>query len=416
MIGSRRVVVTGLGVVSPVGNSVTGAWRNVAEGRSGIRPIEHFDCSGFPSRIAGTIRNFQPERRIDHKDLRKMDLFIQYALLAGLDAAEDAGLQITDENAARCGALVGSGIGGIGFLEAAYKTYLKTGTSRRISPFTGPGSNINMAAGHLSIRLGLKGPSYGLMAACSTSTHAIGLAARTIAWGEAEVMLAGGSEGACTPTSVGGFCAARALSQRNDEPERASRPWDRDRDGFVLSDGAAILVLEELEHARRRNARIYAELLGFGATSDAYHITSPREDGEGAVHAMGNALADARLDPGEIGYINAHGTATPVGDLAETVSVKRVFGNIADRVPCSSTKSVTGHLLGAAGAIEALITVLALHHQVVPPTINLDHPDQGCDLDYVPHVARQAKGLRYAMSNSFGFGGTNGSLVFGLMP
>ncbi|MGH8426653.1 MAG: beta-ketoacyl-ACP synthase II [Gammaproteobacteria bacterium] len=415
-MGPRRVVVTGLGVVSPIGTTVEETWRNAIEGHSGIGPLEHFDCSKFPTRIAGTIKNFEAERYVSLKDLRKMDPFIQYALAAGLDAFEDSALQVTEEDAPRFGALIGSGVGGLGLIETNYEIYRQTGSSRRMSPFTVPGSNISMAAGHLSIRLGLQGPSYGLMAACSTSTHAVGLAARTIVYGEADVMLAGGAESASTPTSVGGFCSARALSQRNDEPEKASRPWDRDRDGFVLSDGAAVLVLEEFEHAKRRGAKIYAELLGFGTASDAYHITTPREDGKGKTLAMGNALADAGINAEDIGYINAHGTSTQVGDFAETVAIKKTFGSAARLIPCSSTKSVTGHLLGASGGIEAMFTVLALHHQVLPPTINLDNPDEGCDLDYVPHTAREVKGVRYAMSNSFGFGGTNGSLVFGLLP
>ncbi|HEX5313356.1 MAG TPA: beta-ketoacyl-ACP synthase II, partial [Gammaproteobacteria bacterium] len=335
MLGSRRIVVTGLGTICPNGNRTAESWENVVAGRSGIGPLEHFDCSQYPTRIIGAIKNFDPLRLVDVKELRKMDRFIQYALAAGIEAFEDSGLRIDEGNAGRCGALIGSGIGGIGFLEACYDVYRNTGATRRMSPFTGPGSNISMAAGHLSMRLGLRGPSYGLMAACSTSTHAIGLAARAIAYGDADVMLAGGTEAASTPTSIGGFCAARALSQRNDEPEKASRPFDRDRDGFVISDGAAVVVLEEFEHARRRGARIYAELLGFGATSDAYHITSPREDGEGGVDAMRRALADAGLNPADIGYINAHGTATRVGDLAETIAMKKAFGELARRIPCS---------------------------------------------------------------------------------
>ncbi|MGH8271407.1 MAG: beta-ketoacyl-ACP synthase II [Gammaproteobacteria bacterium] len=412
----RRVVVTGMGAISPVGNSVDETWQSVLAGKSGIGPIDSMDVSGFTTRFGGLVKNFDAERYLGPKDGRKMDMFLQYGYAAGIDAFADSGIEVTQENADRLGVLVGSGIGGLGVIEAGYEAYLKTNGSRRMSPFVVPGSIINMVSGHLSIRLGLKGPNLAVVTACTTSTHALGLAARLIAWNEADVMLAGGAEKSSVPTGLGGFCSARALSQRNDAPELASRPWDRDRDGFVLADGSAVLVLEELEHARRRGAHIYAELLGFGMSGDAYHMTAPPEDGEGAGRAMVHALEDAGVGPEEIGYINAHATSTQLGDLAETVAIKKVFGAAARSVPCSSTKSMTGHLLGAAGAIEAVFSILALRDQVLPPTINLDNPSEGCDLDFVPHTARETKGMRYAMSNSFGFGGTNGTLVFGLAP
>ena len=416
MKSPRRVVVTGMGVISPVGNSVAEAWRSVLEGKSGVGPITAMDVSGFTTRFGGVINDFDSDRYLGPKDARKMDLFLQYGLAAGLDAFADSGLEVSEENADRLGVLVGSGIGGLGMIESGYDAYLQAGGSRRMSPFVVPGSIINMISGHLSIRLGLKGPNLAVATACTTSTHALGLAARLIAWDEADVMLAGGAERSSAPTGLGGFCSARALSQRNDEPEKASRPWDRDRDGFVLADGAAVLVLEEYEHARRRGAAIHAELLGFGMSGDAFHMTAPPDDGDGARRAMLHALQDAALNPADIGYINAHATSTQLGDLAETLAVKAVFAGAAYRIPCSSTKSMTGHLLGAAGSIEALFCVLALRDQVLPPTINLDHPDEGCDLDYVPHTAREVKGLNYAVSNSFGFGGTNGTLVFGSSP
>ncbi len=413
---ARRVVVTGLGTISPVGNSVDEAWRNVLEGHSGIGPIDHMDVSGFTTRFGGLIREFDTERYLGPKDARKMDLFLQYGFAAGLDAFADSGLEVTEEMADRYGVLVGSGIGGLGVIEAGYDAYKETGGSRRMSPFVVPGCIINMISGHLSIRLGLKGPNLAVVTACTTSTHALGLAARLISWGEADAMLAGGAEKSSTPTGLGGFCSARALSQRNDAPQLASRPWDRDRDGFVLADGAAVLMLEELEHARRRGARIYAELIGFGMSGDAFHMTAPPEDGDGARRAMVHALEDAQVAPADVGYINAHATSTKLGDLAETIAVKNVFGERARQIPCSSTKSMTGHLLGAAGGIEALFTILALRDQVLPPTINLENPDEGCDLDYVPNTAREVKNLRYAISNSFGFGGTNGTLVFTRAP
>ncbi|MGH8162149.1 MAG: beta-ketoacyl-ACP synthase II [Gammaproteobacteria bacterium] len=416
MKSERRVVVTGMGVISPVGNSVDEAWRNVLAGKSGIGPIDTMDVSKFTTRFGGLVRNFDTERYLGPKDARKMDAFIQYGLAAGLDAFADSGLDVATEDADRLGVLVGSGIGGLGMIESGYGAYLKTGGNKRMSPFVVPGTIVNMISGHLSIRLGLKGPNLAVATACTTSTHALGLAARLIGWGEADAMLAGGAEHSSVPTGLGGFCSARALSQRNDDPERASRPWDRDRDGFVLADGAAVVMLEELEHARKRGARIYGELIGFGMSGDAYHMTAPPEDGEGAARAMAHALEDAALNPADVGYINAHATSTEQGDVAETLAVKRVFGDAAKAIPCSSTKSMTGHLLGAAGAIEAVFTILALRDQMLPPTINLDHPGEGCDLDYVPNTARKVKGVRYAISNSFGFGGTNGTLVFAGSP
>ncbi|CAL1239626.1 beta-ketoacyl-[acyl carrier protein] synthase II [Candidatus Methylocalor cossyra] len=404
------MVVTGLGVVSPVGLTVQEAWENVLRGQSGIGTIEHFDVSDFPTRIGGSVRGFDVTRYISEKEARKMDVFIHYGLAAGSQAFEDAGLVVNEDNAERIGVAIGAGIGGITGIEAGHGALIKGGP-RKISPFFVPSNIINMIAGNLSIKYGLKGPNFAVVTACTTGTHNIGEAARVIAYGDADVMLAGGAEMATSPTSLAGFASARALSRRNDDPPRASRPWDRDRDGFVLSDGAAVLVLEELEHARRRDAKIYAELVGYGRSADAYHMTQPPEDGEGAARCMGNALRDAGLNPEAIDYINAHGTSTPAGDLAETRAVKRVFGAHAYRLAISSTKSMTGHMLGAAGGIEALFSVLALRDQVVPPTINLDHPDPDCDLDYVPHEAREMK-LEFVMSNSFGFGGTNGTVIF----
>lgn len=416
MRGERRIVITGIGVVSPVGNTVSSAWANVLAGTSGIGPITSMDVSGFTTRFGGTIKDFDSERYLGPKDARKMDAFIQYGLAAGLDAFADSGIEVEQEDPDRIGLFVGSGIGGLGMIEAGYEAYRAGGGSRRMSPFVVPGSIINMVAGHLSIRLGLKGPNLAVATACTTSTHAIGLAGRLIQSGDADVMVAGGAEKSSTPTGLGGFCAARALSQRNDAPQKASRPWDRDRDGFVLADGAAVIVLEELQHARKRGAHVYAELIGFGMSGDAHHMTAPPEDGAGARRAMEHAFADAAVDPEKVGYINAHATSTKLGDLAETIAIKQIFGDRARSVPCSSTKSMTGHLLGAAGAIEAVFTILALRDQVVPPTINLDNADEGCDLDYVPHSAREVKNLRYAVSNSFGFGGTNGTIVFAAAP
>jgi 3-oxoacyl-[acyl-carrier-protein] synthase II len=410
MLTKRRVVVTGLGVVSPVGLSAGEAWENVLNGRSGIGPIEVFDVSEFSSRIGGNVRNFDVTRYISDKEAKKMDVFIHYGLAAGCDAFEDSGLVVTEANAERIGVAIGAGIGGITGIEAGHAAFQRGGP-RKISPFFVPSNIINMISGNLSIKYGLKGPNYCIVTACATGTHNIGDAARAIAYGDADVMVAGGAEMATSPTSLGGFASARALSRRNDDPTRASRPWDRDRDGFVLSDGAGVLVLEELEHARKRGAKIYAELVGYGLSADAYHMTQPTETGEGAARCMRNALRDAGLNPEDIDYINAHGTSTPAGDVAETKALKAVFGDCAYKVPVSSTKSMTGHMLGAAGGIEALFSALALRDQAIPPTINLDNPDPECDLDYVPHTARQLP-LEYVMSNSFGFGGTNATLIF----
>lgn len=406
----RRVVVTGLGIVSPVGNDVKTAWSNILEGRSGIGPVTHFDASGFPTRIAGEVRDFDPADWIPAKDVKKMDPFIHYGIAASLQALDDAGLKADEHDAERIGVAVGAGIGGIHTIERTAITYHEQG-QRRISPFFVPSSIINMAAGNLSILLGLKGPNIACVTACTTGTHNIGLAMRMIQYGDADVMIAGGSEYATVGTAMGGFCSARALSTRNDEPERASRPWDRDRDGFVLSDGAGVLVLEDYEHARARGAEIYCEITGFGMSGDAHHMTAPSENGEGGGRCMVAALKDARIAPEEVDYINAHGTSTPAGDVAEVEGIRGVFGAHADRLMVSSTKSMTGHLLGAAGGVEAIFSILALRDGVVPPTINLDHPGEGCDLDFVPHTAREAR-LGVALSNSFGFGGTNGTLVF----
>ena len=410
-MSKRRVVVTGLGILSPIGNTIDTAWKALTEGRSGIGPITHFDASAFGTRIAGEVRDFDPTQWIAAKDVKKMDPFIHYGIAAGLDALADSGLEITEANAARVGAAVGAGIGGIGTIEKTHEAYM-SGGPRKISPFFVPSAIINMIAGHLSIMKGLKGPNFAAVTACTTATHCIGMAARMIAYGDADAMLAGGAEYSTTPTAVGGFISARALSSRNDEPERASRPWDVDRDGFVLSDGAGIVMLEEYEHARARGARIYCELIGFGMSGDAYHMTAPSESGEGAARCMVNALRDAGVEPHEVGYINAHGTSTPAGDVAEAQAVRSVFGEQAGRVMMSSTKSMTGHLLGAAGGIEAIFSILALHRGVIPPTINLDNPDPAvAGLDLVPHTARQAQ-VDVALSNSFGFGGTNGTVVF----
>jgi 3-oxoacyl-[acyl-carrier-protein] synthase II len=410
-LSKRRIVVTGLGIVAPVGHNVTDAWAAVVAGRSGIRPITHFDVSQFTTRFAGTIEGFDASAYMSPKEMRKTDPFIHYGVAACVQALTDSGLQVTDANAQRIGLAVGAGIGGLGTIERNHQQYLELGSPRKISPFFVPGSIINMISGYASIQLGLKGPNLAVVSACTTATHNIGLAARMIQHGDADVMLAGGSEMATTPLGLGGFCAARALSTRNDEPERASRPWDRDRDGFVLSDGAGVLALEDEAHARARGARIYAELVGFGMSADAFHITAPEETGDGARACMENALRDAALAPEQIDYVNAHATSTPLGDKAETIALKRAFGAHASKLPVSSTKSVTGHLLGAAGAVEALFCVLAIRDQVLPPTINYENPDPDCDLDYVPNTAREAR-VETAMSNSFGFGGTNGTLIF----
>lgn len=406
----RRVVITGMGMVSPLGNDVPSSWQGILAGRSGIGLIEHMDLSAYSTRFGGSVKHFDVEQYLPAKEARKLDLFIQYGLAASFQAVRDSGLQITDANRERIGVAMGSGIGGLTNIENSCKALIEQGP-RRISPFFVPGSIINMVSGFLSIHLGLQGPNYAIATACTTGSHCIGMAARNIAYGEADVMVAGGSEMAACGLGIGGFAAARALSTRNDDPAAASRPWDKGRDGFVLSDGAGALVLEELEHAKARGAHIYAELIGFGMSADAFHMTSPPDDGEGAARCIRNALQDARIDPQRIDYINAHGTSTPAGDKAEAAAIKSVFGEHAYELSVSSTKSMVGHLLGAAGAVEAIFTVLAIRDQVAPPTINLDEPDEGCDLDFVPHEAKPRK-IDVAVSNSFGFGGTNGSLVF----
>ncbi|MBH8580874.1 beta-ketoacyl-ACP synthase II [Halomonas pacifica] len=406
----RRVVVTGLGLVTPVGNSVKESWDNIVAGKSGIAPIEHFDVSGFNTRFGGSVKDFDVSPYMNPKDARKMDLFIQYGIAAGAQAIEDAGIECNEANAHRIGVAIGSGIGGLPMIEHNHNA-LNKGGARRISPFFVPGSIINMISGNLAIQHGFQGPNIAITTACTTGTHNIGYGARTIAYGDADVMICGGAEMATTPLGLGGFSAARALSTRNDDPQAASRPWDRDRDGFVLSDGAGVLVLEDYEHAKARGATIYAEVAGFGMSDDAYHMTAPPEDGRGAAAAMRNAILDAGIDASRIDYINAHGTSTPAGDLAESRAVEQVMGEAAKSVAVSSTKSMIGHLLGAAGAVEAVFSILAIRDQVAPPTINLDNPQEGCVLNYVPQSA-QEKRIEVALSNSFGFGGTNGSLVF----
>lgn len=409
-MSDRRVVITGLGLVAPVGLDVPTSWENILAGRSGIKPITQFDIEPFSVHFGGPITDFDIEEYIPKKEAKKMDAFIHYGIAAGVQAVKDAGIVATEENADRIGVAVGSGIGGIAGIENGYGAYLKSGP-RRISPFFVPANIVNMVAGNLSIMHGFKGPNISIVSACSTGAHNIGDAMRMIQYGTVDVMVAGGAERTTTPTGLGGFAAARALSTRNDDPQAASRPWDKDRDGFVLSDGAGVLVLEELEHAKKRGANIYAELIGSGMNSDAYHMTSPSPGGEGAAACMDLAMADAGINTDQIDYINAHGTSTPAGDLAETMAVKRAFGDKAYKLAVSSTKSMTGHMLGAAGGAEALFTVLAIRDQVAPPTINLDTPGEGCDLDYVPHTAREMK-IDIALSNSFGFGGTNGTLAF----
>jgi 3-oxoacyl-[acyl-carrier-protein] synthase II len=409
-LSKRRVVVTGLGTVSPVGLDVKTSWENILAGKSGIGPIEHFDISEYPVRFGGTVKNFEPGDLITSKDSKKMDMFIQYGIAAAAEAITDSGIEVTDENAERIGVAIGSGIGGIGVIEKNHQIILNKGP-RRVSPFLIPASIINMISGHVSIRYGLKGPNIALVTACATATHSIGDAARIIEYGDADVMLAGGAESASTPISMAGFAAARALSTRNDDPETASRPWDKDRDGFVLSDGAGVVVLEEYEHAKKRGANIYAEVLGYGMSGDAYHMTSPSEGGEGAKRCMQYAMRNAGVSSDEVNYINAHGTSTPAGDVAEVFAVKSAFGDHASKIAMSSTKSMTGHLLGAAGGIEAIYTTLAIRDQVAPPTINIFNQDPECDLDFVPGTAREMK-IDVALSNSFGFGGTNGTLVF----
>ncbi len=407
---SRRIVVTGLGVVCPVGNTTEDSWNNIVAGVSGIAPITCIDTSGFNAKIGGNIKDFDVEQYISKKEARRMDPFIHYGLAASVQAIDDAGLEINDKNARRVGACIGSGIGGLPGIEQAYQSYLDGG-ARKVSPFFVPGNIINMVAGNLSIRYGFKGPNYAMVTACSTGAHCISNAARMIERGDVDVMIAGGSEFATSYTGLGGFASAKALSTRNDDPERASRPWDLERDGFVLSDGAGIVVLEELEYAKQRGATIYAELAGAGMSSDAFHITAPSTDGEGAAYCMELAIDDAGLNKEEVDYINAHGTSTPAGDKAETDAVKRYFGEHAYKLAMSSTKSMVGHMLGAAGGAEAVFSILSIRDQIAPPTINLTNPDPDCDLDYVPNEAREMK-IDVAMTNSFGFGGTNGTLVF----
>ncbi len=398
-----------MGMVSPLGIGVEENWQGVVAGRSGIGPVTQFDASGYPSTIAGEVKHFDPAKFLSEKDARKMDRFMQFGMAAGIEAIRDAGIEINDANAERIGVHIGAGIGGLGTIENGSRTIMEKG-HRRISPFFIPMTIINMISGNLSILYGLRGPNLAMVTACATATHAIGDAARIIEYGDADVMVAGGAEAAVTPTGMAGFGNARALSTRNADPATASRPWDRDRDGFVLGEGAGIVVLEELECARRRGARIYAELCGFGMSSDAYHMTSPQENGEGAARCMRIALRNGGINPGEVQYINAHGTSTVLGDRAETNAVKSAFGDHAYRVAISSTKSMTGHLLGAAGGVEAIFTALAIHHGIVPPTINLVTPDPECDLDYVPGTTREQR-IDVALSNSFGFGGTNGTIV-----
>lgn len=410
-MSGRRVVITGMGALTPVGNDVDASWRGITAGQSGIGKIDRFDAGEYTTRIGGAVKNLEVSDYIAPKDMRKMDAFLQYGLVASIQALNDSGLaedEALDRD--RVGVAIGSGIGGLEFIEKNFRTLAEHGP-RKVSPFFVPASVINMIAGNVAIRYGFRGPNIAITTACTTGTHNIGYAARTIQHGDADVMLAGGSEMATTPTGIAAFAAARALSTRNDEPEKACRPWDKGRDGFVLSDGAGVLVLEEFEHARRRGARIYAELVGFGMSDDAHHITSPPEAGEGAQLAMKRAIQDSGIELEEVNYINAHGTGTTVGDVAEVAAVKAIFGDHARKLSVSSTKSMTGHLLGAAGAVEAIFSILAIRDGMLPPTINLDDPEEGCDLDFVPHEARAAD-VRVSLSNSFGFGGTNGTLIF----
>jgi 3-oxoacyl-[acyl-carrier-protein] synthase II len=408
-LSKRRVVITGLGIVCPLGSTVADAWAAILKGESGIGPVTRFDVTNFPVRFSGAVRGFDLATYLPPKEARRMDPFMHYGIAAGVQAMADAGVDVEKLDRDRCGVIMGAGIGGLSTIESEHDAFLAGGV-RRISPFYIPGSIINMLAGHLSIRFGLRGPNLGVVTACTTSTHALGVAARCIQYGDADLVISGGAEMGTTPTAIGGFSQAKALSTRNDSPATASRPWDRDRDGFVLADGGGAIILEEYEHARRRGARIYAELVGFGMSGDAYHITAPPEDGSGAALAMGNALRDAGLSPTDVQYLNAHATSTPLGDQAEVVAIKRSFGEHAYKLAVSSTKSMTGHLLGAAGVVEAIFCVLALRDQVAPATINLENPDPACDLDFVPNAARQMR-IDVAVSNSFGFGGTNGTLV-----
>ncbi len=412
-MAKRRVVVTGMGIVSCLGSQLEEVWRNILEGNSGIVSIDKFDTTGFSTRIGGAVKGFDVSEVLSPKDARKMDPFMHYGIAASNQALADSGLEVSEENGHRIGVAMGAGIGGLLTIETNHQKMIDGGP-RKISPFFIPGSIINMVSGHVSIMHGITGPNLSIVTACTTSTHCIGIAARIVEYGDADVMLAGGAEYATTPLALGGFCSARAMSTRNDDPKSASRPFDRDRDGFVLSDGAGCVVLEEYEHAKTRGANIYAELIGFGMSADAYHITLPPSDGEGARKCMVAAMNDAGIDPSDIDYLNAHGTSTPAGDIGETVGIKRAFGDAANNLAVSSTKSTTGHLLGAAGVAEAIFSILAIRDQVLPPTINYETPDPECDLDYVPNTARDAK-VHTAISNSFGFGGTNGSLIFRTM-
>ena len=410
-MSKRRVVVTGLGIVSPVGNDVAGAWATILAGRSGIDVVARFDTANFPTHFGGEIRALNLEPYMSTKDARRMDAFMQYGVVAGMQAMRDSGLVVTEANSDRIGVLMGSGMGGLESIEQTYDKYLETHSPKKVSPFFIPASIINLVSGHLSIAFKITGPNLAVATACTTSTHAVGLAMRLIQYGEADAMLAGGSEMSTCVTGMSGFAQAKALSQRNDDPQGASRPWDKDRDGFVMGDGAGAMMLEEYDQAKARGAKIYAEIVGFGMSGDAFHVTAPPENGEGARKAMAKALVDAQLSPDRVQYVNAHATSTELGDRAETTAIRRAFGSAADKLAVSSTKSMTGHLLGAAGVVEAIFCVLALRDQVAPPTINLHTPGEGCDLDYVPNTARQMS-IEYTLSNSFGFGGTNGSLIF----
>ena len=410
-MSKRRVVVTGLGIVSPVGNDISSAWASILASRSGIGPVARFDAANFPTHFGGEIRDLDLTPYMTPKDARRMDAFMQYGVVAGMQAMRDSGLEVTAANSERIGVLMGSGMGGLESIEETYQKYLETHSPKKVSPFFIPASIINLVSGHLSIAFNITGPNLAIATACTTSTHAIGMAMRMIQYGDVDAMLAGGSEMATCVTGMSGFAQAKALSQRNDDPQGASRPWDKDRDGFVMGDGAGAMMLEEYEQAKARGANIYCEIIGFGMSGDAFHVTAPPEDGEGARKSMANALRDAQLSPDKVQYVNAHATSTPLGDRAETTAIHRAFGEAAKSLAVSSTKSMTGHLLGAAGAVEAIFSVLALRDQVAPPTINLDEPGEGCDLDYVPKHARQMK-LETVLSNSFGFGGTNGSLIF----
>jgi 3-oxoacyl-[acyl-carrier-protein] synthase II len=410
-LSKRRVVVTGLGIVSPVGNDVGSAWATILAGRSGIDMVARFDTANFPTHFGGEIRELNLEPYMSTKDARRMDAFMQYGVVAGMQAMRDSGLVVTEANSDRIGVLMGSGMGGLESIEQTYDKYLETHSPKKVSPFFIPASIINLVSGHLSIAFNVTGPNLAIATACTTSTHSLGLAMRLIQYGDADAMLAGGAEMSTCVTGMSGFAQAKALSQRNDDPQGASRPWDKDRDGFVMGDGAGAMMLEEYQQAKARGAKIYAEIVGFGMSGDAFHVTAPPENGEGARKAMAKALLDAQLNPDRVQYVNAHATSTELGDRAETTAIRRAFGGAADKLAVSSTKSMTGHLLGAAGAVEAIFCVLALRDQVAPPTINLHTPGEGCDLDYVPNTARQMS-IEYALSNSFGFGGTNGSLIF----